>query len=52
MEPGVYGWTEVKDLDAMTVAELKEYASENGIALTGLTLKGGYFSGDQDRPRG
>lgn len=38
-EPGVYGWTEVKDLDAMTVAELKEYASENGIALTGLTLK-------------
>lgn len=38
-EPGVYGWTEVKDLDVMTVAELKEYASENGIALTGLTLK-------------
>lgn len=23
----------------MTVAELKEYASENGTALTGLTLK-------------
>ena len=39
MGAGVYGWTEVKDLDAMTVAELKEYASENGIALTGLTLK-------------
>ena len=38
-EPGVYGWTEVKDLDAMTVAELKEYASENGSALTGLTLR-------------
>lgn len=38
-EPGVYGWTEVKDMDVMTVAELKEYASENGIALTGLTLK-------------
>lgn len=38
-EPGVYGWTEVKALDDMTVAELKEYASERGIALTGLTLK-------------
>lgn len=38
-EPGVYGWTEYVDLDDMTVAQLKEYASEHGIALTGLTLK-------------
>lgn len=38
-EPGVYGWTEYVALDDMTVAQLKEYASEHGIALTGLTLK-------------
>lgn len=54
-EPGVYGWTEATeeavegtrantanpaaDLGAMTVAQLKAYAAERGIDLTGKTLK-------------
>lgn len=54
-EPGVYGWTEAPeesaenaaayaaapapDLDTMTVAQLKAYAAERGIDLTGKTLK-------------
>lgn len=52
-EPGVYGWEEYTgeteaasysaraavDLDAMTVAQLKEYARENGIDISGKTLK-------------
>lgn len=33
------GASTATELNNMTVAELRKYASENGIALTGLTLK-------------
>lgn len=48
-EPGVYGWepytgedeeAAVVVLEDMTIPQLKTYAQERGIALTGKTLKG------------